>query len=73
MRQSTWDEDLQLLAVAIRAMKNQSTGHSANIMMLLMDTFQPVNILMGTEGATLRDDDPSTYLRKLHKTLQEVA
>ena len=42
------------------------------MMMLLMDTFQPVDILMGTEGATLRDEDPSTYLKKLHKTLQEV-
>ena len=41
-------------------------------MMLLMDTFQPVDILMGTEGATLCDEDPSTYLKKLHKTLQEV-
>ena len=53
-------------------MKNRSTGYSANMMMLLMDTFQPVDILMGTEGATLRDEDPSTYLKKLHKTLQEV-
>ena len=64
-RQSTWDEDLQLLAGAIRAMKNRSTGYSANMMMLLMDTFQPVDILMGTEGAILCDEDPSTYLKKL--------
>ena len=71
-RQSAWDEDLQLLAGAIRAMKNQSTGYSANMMMLLMDTFQLVDILMGTEGATLHDEDPSTYLKKLRKTLQEV-
>ena len=71
-RQSAWDEDLQLLAGAIRAMKNRSTGYSANMMMLLMDTFQLVDILMGTEGATLCDEDPSTYLKKLHKTLQEV-
>ena len=71
-RQSAWDEDLQLLTGAIRAMKNRSTGYSANMMILLMDTFQPVDILMGTEGATLHDEDPSTYLKKLHKTLQEV-
>ena len=71
-RQSTWYEDLQLLTGTIRAMKNQSTGYSANMMMLLMDTFQPVDILMGTEGATLHDKDPSTYLKKLCKTLQEV-
>ena len=42
------------------------------MMMLLMDTFQLVDILMGTEGATLHDEDPSTYLKKLHKTLKEV-
>ena len=55
-RQGTWDEDLQLLAGAIRAMKNRSTGYSANMMMLLMEVTQPVDILMGTEGAEMKDE-----------------
>ena len=70
--QGTWDQDLQLLARAIRTMKDCSTGYSANMMMLLMDTFQPVDILMGTVGAAVRDENPSEYLHKLHKTLPEV-
>ena len=70
--QGTWDQDLQLLARAIRTMKNHSTGYSANMMMLLMDTFQPVDILMGTVGAAVRDKNPSEYVCKLCKTLPEV-
>ena len=71
-RHGTWDEDLQLLAGAIRAMKNRSTGYSANMMMLLMEVTQPVDILMGTEGAEMRDENPSAYLTRLCKTLEEV-
>ena len=61
----TWDEDLQLLAGAIQAMKNHSTGYSANMMMLLMEVTQPVDIFMGTEGAEMRDENPSAYLTRL--------
>ena len=68
----TWDEDLQLLAGAIRVMKNCSTGYSANMMMLLMKVTQPVDILMGTEGTEMRDENPSANLTKLQKTLEEV-
>ena len=53
-------------------MKNRSTGYNANMMMLLMEVTQPVDILMGTEGAEMRDENPSAYLTRLHKTLQEV-
>ena len=70
--QGTWDQDLKLLARAIRTIKNHSTGNSANMMTLLMDTFQPVDILTGTEGAVVRDKNPSEYLCKLHKTLPKV-
>ena len=41
-------------------------------MMLLADNFQPVDILMGVEGAMMRDENPSEYLKRLRKTLQEV-
>ena len=71
-RQGTWDEDLQLLAGAIRAMKNCLTGYSANMMMLLVEVTQPVDILMGTEGVEMRDENPSAYLKRLLKSLEEV-
>ena len=38
-RQNTWDEDLQLLAGALRAMKNQSTGYSTNTICCLWTPF----------------------------------
>ena len=41
-------------------------------MLLLADNFQPVDILMGVEGAMMRDENPSEYLKRLRKTLQEV-
>ena len=53
-------------------MKNHATGYSANTMMLLTDNFQPVNILMGVEEAMMRYENPSEYLKRLRKTLQEV-
>ena len=70
--QSTWDQDLGLLAGTIRTIKNCSTGYSTNMMILLMDTFQPVDILMGAEEAAVRNENPSEYLCKLHDTLTEV-
>ena len=42
------------------------------MMLLLMDTFQPVDSLMGTKGAAVRDENPSEYLCKLCGTLTEV-
>ena len=53
-------------------MKNCTTGYSVNMMMLLMEVTQPVDILLGTEGAEMRDENPSAYLTKLYKSLQEV-
>ena len=53
-------------------MKNHATGYSVNTMMLLADNFQPVDILMEVEGAMMRDENPSEYLKRLRKTLQEV-
>ena len=52
--------------------ENCSTGYSVNMMMLLMDTFQPVDILMDMDGTSMRDENPSEYLHNLCQTLQEV-
>ena len=37
-----------------------------------MEVTQPVDILMGTEGAEMGDENPSAYLTRFRKTLQEV-
>ena len=71
-REKTWDEDLQLLAGAIRAMKNRSTGFSANMLMLGSETTQPIDVLF---GAALRKDEdvsPGDYVKQLRKRLREV-
>ena len=58
-REKTWDEDLQLLAGAIRAMKNRSTGFSANMLMLGSEASHPVNC--ANYCARLRDTKLRTY------------
>ena len=70
--EKTWDEDLQLLAGAIHAMKNRSTGFSANMLMLGSEVSQPVDILFG--AALRRDDDvnPADYVKQLLQKLREI-
>ena len=61
-KQKTWDQDLQILAGAIRSMEHRATGYSANMMMLGMEVFQPIDILMRTAGEHFRDEDPAGYV-----------
>ena len=61
--EKTWDEDLQLLAGAIRAMKNHSTGFSANMLMLGSETTQPIDVLFGSALRKEEDTDPVDYVK----------
>ena len=70
--EKTWDEDHQLLAGAIRAMKNHSTGFSANMLMLGFKVSQPVDILFGAALRTDDDVDPADYAKQLRHKLREV-
>ena len=71
-REKTWDEDLQLLAGAIRAMKNCSTGFSANMLMLGSEVSQPVDILFGAALRTDDEVDPVDYVKQLRQKLREI-
>ena len=71
-REKTWDADLQLLAGAIRAMKNRTTGFSANMMMLGTEVSQPIDVLFGAALRGEGSQDPGIYLKHLREVLQEV-
>ena len=71
-REKTWDEDLQLLAGAICAMKNHSTGFSANMLMLGSEVSQPVDILFGAALRMEDDVDPADYVKQLCQKLREI-
>ena len=71
-KQKTWDQDLQILAGAIHSMEHRATGYSANMMMLGMEVFQPIDILMRTAGEHFRDENPAGYVQHLRQVLQDV-
>ena len=71
-KQKTWDQDLQILAGAIRSMEHRSTGYSANMMMLGKEVFQPIDILMRTAGEHFRDENPAGYVKHLRQVLRDV-
>ena len=68
----TWDEDLQLLAGAIRACVNRYTGFTPNMMMLGREVLQPTDVLLGNALANTKPVDPPTYVQNLVDTLHEV-
>ena len=51
-------------------MEHRATGYSANMMMLGMEVFQPIDILMRTAGEHFRDEDPAGYVQHLCQVLQ---
>ena len=71
-KHKTWDQNLQLLAGAIHGMEHRATRFSANMMMLGMEVFTPIDILMHTAGEHYRDENPAGYVQHLHKVLREV-
>ena len=61
-KDKTWDQDLQLLAGAIRGMEHHATGFSANMMMLGVEVFTPIDILMRTASEHYQDENPAGYV-----------
>ena len=53
-------------------MEHRATGFSANMMMLGMEVFTPIDILMCTAGEYYWDENPAGYVQHLHKVLREV-
>ena len=71
-QEKTWDEDLQLLAGAIRAMKNRAMGFSANMLMLGHEVTQPIDVLFGAALKGESSEEPGPYLKHLRETLREI-
>ena len=53
-------------------MEHRATGYSANMMMLGMEVFQPIDILMRTAREHFRDEDPAGYVQHLSQVLRDV-
>ena len=70
--QRTWDENLQLLAGAIRASVHRTTGFTANRMMLGREVLEPIDMMLGTASQNLRQETPVEYVKKLEKRLKRV-
>ena len=70
--QRTWDENLQLLAGAIRASVNRTTGFTANRMMLGREVLEPIDLMLGTVDQHLQQETPVEYVKKLEERLKRV-
>jgi len=71
-KQKRWDDNLSLLAGAIRSCYNKHTGFSANMMMLGREVMQPVDLILGTATMNSEDKEPVGYVQELRETLQGV-
>jgi hypothetical protein len=67
-----WDENIQLLAAAIRATPNRQTGFSANLMFLGREVYSPVDVVMGMPSVGNNPDTEPKYVERLRSTIQEV-
>ncbi len=70
--QSGWDEHLQLLAMAIRATVNRSTGFTANMLMLGEEVRTPIDIMLGVADANRQGKEPAAFVLWLRRILGEV-
>ena len=70
--QRTWDKNLKLLAGDICASVNRTTGFSANRMMLGREILEPIDLMLGTAGQSLRQETPVEYVKKLEERLKCV-
>ena len=70
--QRTWDKNLQLLAGPICASVNRTTGFTANRMMLGGEVIEPIDLMLGTAGQSLRQETPVEYVKKLEEQLKHV-
>ena len=57
---------------AIHSMEHRAAGYSADMMMLGMEVFQPIDILMRTAGEHFRDEDPAGYVKHLCQVLRDI-
>ena len=70
--QNTWDEDLPLLASAVRSMVNRQTGYTANMLMLGREVTKPVDILFGIKDSLTTPPSMPAYVKQLEERLNRV-
>ena len=70
--QNTWDEDLPLLASAIRSMVHRQTGYSANMMMLGREVTKPVDLLFGMPAVHEEESSMPEYVASLSERFHRV-
>ena len=71
-----WDEHLPFIAMALHFMQNESTGFSANRLMLGRETIQPIDLIIGQFDSTPYSpnewvQDLSNNLSQAHKIARE--
>ena len=71
-KQRDWNQNLQLLAGAIRSTENRNTGYSTNMLMFGREVQHPVDLLMGTSHARGNNKQPSEFIRDLKQVMEEV-
>ena len=68
----TWDKDLPLLTMVLRASECQTTGFTPNMLMFGREVNLPIDILTGTARANSVQREPAEWLQHLVSTLSEV-
>ena len=63
-----WDQNLQIVACAMRSAVNRQTGFTPNLMMLGREANLPLNLMMGC--STSAKSDPLTYVQKLEDVMK---
>jgi hypothetical protein len=72
-KQRDWDRYLPFIAMALRATVNESTGYSANRMMLGRDVTVPLDLLAGPAPPSVETPQVSSeYAENLQQTLHDV-
>ena len=70
MELNQWDEQIQLVAAAIRATVNRSTGFTPNMLMLGKEVRLPLDLMLGSDSTT--PSPPPGYLQHLQRAMKEA-
>jgi hypothetical protein len=71
-RNAHWDENIPLLASAIRSAINRSTGFTPNRMLFGRETVKPIDLILNTLELDGSAKDPHPYVLRLQDNIQKV-
>ena len=69
-KQDEWDENLQLIAMAMRAAKNRHTGQSPNRIMLGRELQTPIELIYPLKEE--KAESPENYVEELEEQLKKA-